>query len=212
MKSYPTKFKSFLWKIVQMGTLQKLQNSIQTLLIFWPVYPIHTNSLFWVIFLELPFCHFPPPNTSIRGKDSKIQLIFHLNILIFQRNGKQLKSFPVLSRFCNGLLAGKYYGRYISSCDERLEGRLLFRDIDSLYFMKECDLNTASRVFGVLAWNKEVEGFILLLRNATMPCQETQFRHISSRSRECSVSRSGSEKYYTTRKISARIEFHYTIE
>ena len=24
MKSYPTKFKSFLWKIVQMGTLQKL--------------------------------------------------------------------------------------------------------------------------------------------------------------------------------------------
>ena len=30
MKSYPTKFKSFLWKIVQMGILQKLQNSIQT--------------------------------------------------------------------------------------------------------------------------------------------------------------------------------------
>ena len=38
MKSYPTKFKSFLWKIVQMGTLQKLQNSIQTLIIFWSVY------------------------------------------------------------------------------------------------------------------------------------------------------------------------------
>ena len=72
MKSYPTKFKSFLWKIVQMGTLQKLQNSIQTLIRFWPVYPIHTNSLFWVIFVELPFCHFPPPNTTIRGKDSKI--------------------------------------------------------------------------------------------------------------------------------------------
>ena len=33
MKSYPTKFKSFLCKIVQMGTLQKLQNSIQTLII-----------------------------------------------------------------------------------------------------------------------------------------------------------------------------------
>ena len=29
MRSYPTKFKSFLWKIVQMGTLQKLQDSIQ---------------------------------------------------------------------------------------------------------------------------------------------------------------------------------------
>ena len=73
MKSYLTKFKSFLWKIVQMGTLHKLQNSaIQTLIIFWPVYPIHTNSLFWVIFVELPFCHLPPPNTSIRCKDSKI--------------------------------------------------------------------------------------------------------------------------------------------
>ena len=102
MKSYPTKFKSFLWKIVPMGTLQKLQNSIQTLTIFWPVYPIHTNSLIWVIFVELPFCHFPPPNTFIRGQDSKIQLIFHLNILVFQTNGKQPYSFPVLSRFCNG--------------------------------------------------------------------------------------------------------------
>ena len=105
MKSYPTKFKSFLWKIVQMGTLQKLQNSIQTLLIFWPVYPIHTNSLFWVIFVALPFCHFPPPNTSIRGKDSKnkVDLSFEY-ILVLQTNGKQPYSFPVLSRFCNGLL------------------------------------------------------------------------------------------------------------
>ena len=78
MKSYPTKFKSFLWKIVQMGTLQKLHNFIQTLIqtltciIFWPVYPIHTNSLFWVIFVELPFCDFPSPNTFTHGKDSKI--------------------------------------------------------------------------------------------------------------------------------------------
>ena len=103
MKSYPTKFKSFLRKIVQMGTLQMLQNSIQTFIISLPVYPIHTNSLFWVIFVELPFCHFPPPNTSIRGKDSEIYLIFHLNILVFQTNGKQPYSFPVLSRFCNEL-------------------------------------------------------------------------------------------------------------
>ena len=103
MKSYRTKFKSFVWKIVQMGTLQNMQNSIQTLIIFWHVYPIHTNSLIWVIFVELPFCHFPPPNTSIRGKDSKIWLIFHLNILVFQTNGKQPYSFPVLSCFCNGL-------------------------------------------------------------------------------------------------------------
>ena len=72
MRSYPTKFKSFLWKIVQMETLEKLQNSIQTLIISWPVYPIHTNSLFWVIFVELPFCDFPSPNTFTHGKDSKI--------------------------------------------------------------------------------------------------------------------------------------------
>ena len=43
MKSYPTRFKSFQRKIVQMGALQKLQNSIQTLVILSPVYPIHTN-------------------------------------------------------------------------------------------------------------------------------------------------------------------------
>ena len=68
----PDQFKSFLWKIVQMRTLQKLQNSIQTLIIFRSVYPVHTNSLFWVIFVGLPFCRFPPPNTSILGKDSEI--------------------------------------------------------------------------------------------------------------------------------------------
>ena len=63
-------------QVLTVGKLSKweplLQNSIQTRIIFWPVYPIHTNSLFWVIFVELPFCHFPPPNTSIRDKDSNI--------------------------------------------------------------------------------------------------------------------------------------------
>ena len=84
----------------------ELQNSVQTLIILWPVYPIHTNSLFWVIFEKLPFCYFLPPNTSTRGKDSQIQLIFHLNIfkLVFQTNGKKPCSFPVLSHFCNCLL------------------------------------------------------------------------------------------------------------
>ena len=32
MKSYPAKLKSFQQKIVQMGALEKLQNSIQTLI------------------------------------------------------------------------------------------------------------------------------------------------------------------------------------
>ena len=74
MKSYPTKFKSFQRKIVQIGALQKLQNFIQTLIILqlWSVYPIQTNSLFWMISEELPFCHFSPLNTSIRGKDSQM--------------------------------------------------------------------------------------------------------------------------------------------
>jgi len=36
MKSYPVKFESFQRKIVQMGALQKLQNSVQTLKILWP--------------------------------------------------------------------------------------------------------------------------------------------------------------------------------
>ena len=38
-ESYPTKLKSFLWKNVQMGTLQKLQNSIQTLKKFFACLP-----------------------------------------------------------------------------------------------------------------------------------------------------------------------------
>ena len=60
-----------------MGAFQKLQNSIQTLIILWPVYPNHTNSLFWVIFEELPFCHFPSLNTSIRFEDSNlVDLLF----------------------------------------------------------------------------------------------------------------------------------------
>ena len=72
-----------------MGVLQKFQNSIQTLIILWSVYTIHINSLFQVIFEELSFCHFPPWSTSILGKDSRIQLNFHLSILVFQTNGKQ---------------------------------------------------------------------------------------------------------------------------
>ena len=76
MKSYPAKFKSFQRKIVQMGALQRLKNSIQTLIILRPVYPIHTNSLFWVIFEELPFCHFLSPiSTSIRGKEFSLSFV-----------------------------------------------------------------------------------------------------------------------------------------
>ena len=46
MESYPAKFKSFQWKIVRMRALQELQNSLQTYIILWLVYPIHTNFLY----------------------------------------------------------------------------------------------------------------------------------------------------------------------
>ena len=94
MKSYSTKFKSFRRKIVQMGALRKLQNSIQTLVIFWPVYPIHTNSLFWVTFEELSFCHFLPPNTSIRGQDSQISVDLSFEHLSFSSKRKTTILFP----------------------------------------------------------------------------------------------------------------------
>ena len=45
MKSYPTKFKSFLWKIVQMGTLQKLQK----------LQNFHTNPYNFLAFLPNPY-------------------------------------------------------------------------------------------------------------------------------------------------------------
>ena len=101
----PDEVKEFSVENCPNGNLAKVAKFHTNSYKFWPVYPIHTNSLFWVIFVELPFCHFPPPNTSIRGKDSKIQLIFHLSILVFQTNGKQPYSFPVLSHFCNGLFS-----------------------------------------------------------------------------------------------------------
>ena len=51
----PNQFLEYQRKIVQMGALQRLQNSKQTLMILWPVYLIHTETLFWVIFDELPY-------------------------------------------------------------------------------------------------------------------------------------------------------------
>ena len=61
-ENLPNQFKSFQRKIVPNGSLAKVAK-------------FHTNpynSLFWVIFEEPPFCYFPPPNTSIRGKDSQM--------------------------------------------------------------------------------------------------------------------------------------------
>ena len=77
-----------------MGALRKLQNSIQTLVIFWPVYPIHTNPLFWVTFEELSFCHFLPPNTSIRGKDSQNLVDLSFEHLSFSSKRKTTILFP----------------------------------------------------------------------------------------------------------------------
>ena len=93
MKSYPAKFESFQRKTVQMAALQKLQNSIRTLIILWPVHSIHTNSLFWVIFKKLPFCHFSPSNTSILGKDSNL-IDLSFECLSFSNKRKTTILFP----------------------------------------------------------------------------------------------------------------------
>ena len=71
-KATQSSLRVFSGKIFQMGALQKLQNSIQTLQILWPVYLIHTNSLLQVIFEKLSFCHFPLLNISILAQDSQI--------------------------------------------------------------------------------------------------------------------------------------------
>ena len=108
MKSYSTKFKSFWRKILQMGALRKLQNSIQTLVIFWPVYPIHTNSLFWVTFEKLSFCHFLPPNTSIRGKDSQISVDLSFELLSFSSKRKTTILFPSPLTFLQWSMAERF--------------------------------------------------------------------------------------------------------
>ena len=93
----PNQVKEFSAKNCPNGSLAKVakfHTKLQTLIIFWPVYPIHTNSLFWMTFEELQFCHFPPPNTSIRGKDSQnlVDLSFeHLN---FSNKRKTTILFP----------------------------------------------------------------------------------------------------------------------
>ena len=120
----PDQVKEFSVENCPNGNLAKVAKFIQTLIIFWPVYPIYTNSLFLVIFVELPFCHFPPPNTSIRGKDSKKYSWPFIWISFFQTNGKQPYSFPVLSRFCNGLweaLSQRVLFRYFYQSNKVLE-------------------------------------------------------------------------------------------
>ena len=47
-------------------------------------------------------------------------LIFHLHILVFQTYGKQPYSFPVLSRFCNGLLRLNFCSRSFKSVSHNL--------------------------------------------------------------------------------------------
>ena len=62
----------FSRKLFKWQSCKSCKIPYKPLIILRPVYSIHTNSLFWVIFEKLPFCHFPPPNTSIRDKGSQI--------------------------------------------------------------------------------------------------------------------------------------------
>ena len=75
MKSYPAKLESFQREIVQIEALQKLQNSIETLMILWPVYAM-LSILGDLKSYTVSNCHFPPLNTSILAKSSQIQSIF----------------------------------------------------------------------------------------------------------------------------------------
>ena len=88
MKSYPAKFKSSQRKMVQMGASQ---NSIEILIILWPVYPIHTNSLISVIFEELPFssCKY---FYSWQRLSNLVDLLFEC--LIISNNWKTTILFP----------------------------------------------------------------------------------------------------------------------
>ena len=86
--------------------LIKLQNSIQTLMILWSVYPIHTNSLFWVIFEELSFCHFLLQVLLLLVKAHSNLVDLSFEYLCFSSKWKTTILFPVLSHFFNGLCRG----------------------------------------------------------------------------------------------------------
>ena len=70
MKSYPAKFKSFQRKIIQMEALQKLQNSIQTLINFGACLPNPYKLSVLGDIQKATICHCFPLNASILGKDS----------------------------------------------------------------------------------------------------------------------------------------------
>ena len=94
-----------------MRALQKLQNSIQTLTILWPVYPIHTNSLFWVILEELPFCHFPPPDTSVLGTASQNLVDLSFEYLSFSNKQRTTQLFPSPLTFLQWPMASSARGQ-----------------------------------------------------------------------------------------------------
>ena len=143
MKSYSNKFKSFQRKATQTslrvfnGKLFKLEpcksckipykpskvcglssQSIQTLYFGWYLKSYHfANFLLQILLLVV---------------NSQIQLIFYLNILVCQTNGKQPYSFPVLSRFWNGLwrlIQIKDFALFIKYFSFYLQG-------ETVYFIK----------------------------------------------------------------------------
>ena len=123
-----------------MGALRKLQNSIQTLVIFWPVYPIHTNSLFWVTFEELSFCHFLPPNTSIRGKDSQISVDLSFEHLSFSSKRKTTILFPSPLTFLQWPIWKVSCGE-LRDCFTRCTSPRLVAKREQIVCMASCEFN-----------------------------------------------------------------------
>ena len=87
-----------------------------------------------------------------------ITFFFHLNILVFQTNGKQPYSFPVLSPFCSGLcrLTMQVVGFSVVSLPGFLQLMALIVVallISGLKSLKNCKATQASSLF-LLKWKK----------------------------------------------------------
>ena len=85
-------------------------------------------------------------------------MIFHLNILVFQTNAKQLYSFPVLSRFCNGLWniheRGFTIPKTISHCKKWKNMKHFVSPSSNLAPKMVVPLASPGRIIVVLFWTK----------------------------------------------------------
>ena len=101
-------------------------------------------------------------------------LIFHLHILVFQTYGKQPYSFPVLSRFCNGLLRLNFCSRSFKSVSHNLYSHYKLQLVQ-IFHMSGC-LLFIDPLLNLLNFNDHV--------SAVIKCV---YEHLSSLSKRISV-------------------------